>query len=178
MYIVSQIKSGFLLIDQQAAHERVLYEEFLSVLEKQQTFVQKELFAKNITLSPTDAALLKELLPQINQLGFDIREFGQDSFVIHGVPAELKSAQNEQKIIEKLLEQYKANLDLKLDLKENIARAMARGAAIKRGQPLTIEEMKNLIDKLFACQVPFKSPSGRNTFLTFDLEELDKKFKS
>lgn len=177
-YIVSQIKSGFLLIDQQAAHERILYEQYLEVLESQETYTQKELFAKNITLSPVDSAVLTELLPQINQLGFDIRGFGNETFVIHGVPANLKSGQDEQKVIEMLLEQYKRNTELKLGLQENIARSMARSAAIKRGQSLTVTEMNELIDKLFGCLVPFKSPTGKNCFLSYDMDELEKRFKN
>lgn len=177
-YIVSQIKSGFLLIDQQSAHERILYEHFLEILEKQEVFTQKELFAKNITLSPADAAILTEILPEINLLGFEIKEFGKDTFVIHGIPANLKSGKDEQKLIESLLEQYKKNTEMKLGVKENIARSMARSAAIKRGQSMTIVEMKELIDQLFGCQVPFKSPTGRSCFLTYDMEELEKKFKN
>jgi DNA mismatch repair protein MutL len=147
-------------------------------LENQETYTQKELFAKNITLAPIDAAMLSQLLPQINQLGFDIREFGKDTFVIHGVPANLKAGQDEQKIIETLLEQYKRNTELKLGITENIARSMARSAAIKRGQSMTTSEMKELIDKLFACSIPFKSPSGKSCFLSYDLEELEKQFKN
>jgi DNA mismatch repair protein MutL len=155
-----------------------LYEQYLTVLDNQETYTQKELFAKNITLSPVDAAVLTELLPQINQLGFDIRGFGNETFVIHGVPANLKSGQDEQKVIETLLEQYKRNTELKLGIQENIARSMARSAAIKRGQNLTVTEMKELIDKLFACLVPFKSPTGRNCFLSYDMEELENRFKN
>lgn len=176
-YIVSQIKSGFLLIDQQAAHERILYEKYLAALNEDQQFTQKELFPKQINVSPADARLLTEILDDINSLGFDIQAFGKDnSFVIHGVPASLNANENEQKIIEQLLEQYKANLELRLDNKENIARSMARSAAIKRGQKLSAAEMQSLTDKLFACAVPYKSPTGRNCFITFELDELQKRF--
>jgi DNA mismatch repair protein MutL len=176
-YIVSQLKSGFLLIDQQAAHERVLYEKYLNLLQNKQTFTQKELFPKNVTVSPMDAVILKDILPEINQLGFDIQEFGKDTFVLHGVPADMKAGVNEQKIIETLLEQYKANVDLKLDIRENIARSMARSSAIKRGQTMTIAEMQELVDKLFGCAVHSKSPSGRSCFLEYDLGELERQFK-
>ena len=178
MYIVSQLKSGFLLIDQQAAHERVLYEKYLDLLQNKQTFTQKELFPKNVTVSPMDAAILKDILPEINQLGFDIQEFGKDTFVLHGVPADMKAGMDEQKIIETLLEQYKANVDLKLDIRENIARSMARSSAIKRGQAMTVTEMQELVDKLFGCAVHSKSPSGHNCFLEFDLGELEGRFKN
>ena len=110
-------------------------------------------------------------------MGFDIQEFGKDTFVIHGVPAELKSGIDEQKLIESLIEQYKANLDLKIDIKENIALSMARGASIKRGQILTSNEMQALIDQLFACEVPYKSPRGGHCFITYDMDELQKQFK-
>ncbi|HFC00384.1 MAG TPA: DNA mismatch repair protein MutL, partial [Phaeodactylibacter sp.] len=175
-YIISHIKSGYILVDQQSAHERILFERYLSMLNEKEALTQKELFPRNITLTSADAALLKELLPQINLLGFDIQEFGKDTFVIHGVPADLKSTQDEQKIIEQLLEQYKSNQDLDLNISENMARSMARSAAIKKGQSLTQEEMRELVDQLFACQMPFTSPTGKKCFVTFEMEELAKKF--
>ncbi|MCB0641124.1 MAG: DNA mismatch repair endonuclease MutL [Phaeodactylibacter sp.] len=175
-YIVSPIKSGFLLIDQQAAHERILYEEYLTAFESYEPFSQKELFPKTITVSPVDALILKEILPQVNALGFDIRDFGQNTFVIHGVPAEMPGGHDEQKLIEQLIEQYKSNLELQLGIRENIARSLARSASIKKGKVLSAEEMQALIDKLFACAVPYKAPSGRNCFISFDLKDLEQKF--
>ncbi len=175
-YIVSHIKSGFLLIDQQAAHERILYERYLETLENRQVFTQKELFPKTFTLPTADAAIFGDIMSTINQLGFDIQEFGKDSFIIHGIPADMVGGQNEVKIIETLLEQYKQNIELSLDLKENLARSMARSAATKRGAALTVQEMQELIDQLFACAMPFKSPSGRSCFLTFNMDELEELF--
>jgi DNA mismatch repair protein MutL len=175
-YIVSHIKSGYILVDQQAAHERILYERYLSMLNEKEAMTQKELFPRNITLNPADAEILKDLLPQINLLGFDIQEFGKEAFVIHGVPADLKFSQDEQKVIEQLLEQYKTNRDLDLNISENVARAMARSSAIKKGQSLTQEEMRGWVDQLFACAMPFASPTGKKCFVTFELEELANKF--
>jgi len=134
------------------------------------------LFPKTVTLAPADAEILKNILSEINLLGFDIQDFGKDSFVIHGVPADLKSTQDEQKLIEQLLEQYKSNQELNLNIQENIAQSMARSAAIRKGHSLTQEEMRELVDKLFACEMPFTTPSGRKCFVTFELEELAKKF--
>lgn len=176
-YIVSPIKSGFLLIDQQSAHERILYERYLDAMEERQAFTQKQLFPKTFTLPTADAAIFGDIMPSINQLGFDIQEFGKDSFIIHGVPADLTSGQNEVKIIETLLEQYKRNIELSLDLKENLARSMARSAATKRGTPLSVPEMQVLIDQLFACAMPFKSPTGKSCFLSFNMEELEGMFE-
>lgn len=175
-YIVSHIKSGYLLIDQQAAHERILYERYLDMLENRQVATQNVLFPKTFLLPTADAAIFGDILPIVNQFGFDIQEFGKDTFIIHGVPADLMSGQNEVKIIESLLEQYKRNIELSIDLTENLARSMARSAATKRGVSLNVREMQELIDQLFACAMPFKSPSGRSCFLTFDLEELEEMF--
>lgn len=177
-YIVSHIKSGYLLIDQQAAHERILFEQYLFMLKDQQAPTQKELFPKPVTVTPLQAPILREILPQINILGIDIQEKEEGLFVIHGMPADWRGTTDEQKLIETLLEQYESNVDLDLGVNEKIASSMARSAAIKRGQALTIPEMKELIDQLFACETPFKSPFGRNCFITYDLDELDKLFSS
>lgn len=175
-YIISQIKSGFMLIDQQAAHERILYERYIQLFDETSVSTQTELFPKTVNLSVSDAVILKEILPDINRLGFDIQEFGQNTFVIHGVPAELKQGANEQQLIERLLEQYKQNINLSLDIKEKIARAMSKSAATKRGKVLDVKEMRTLIDQLFACAMPFHSPSGVKCFVTYELEEVEKLF--
>ncbi len=174
-YIISSIKSGFMLIDQQAAHERILYEKYLHHLNEGATATQHQLFAKTMNVSAADAMILKEILPQVNQLGFDVQEFGNETFVIHGAPPEIKSGEEEQSI-EILIEQYRQNVDLKLDIRENVARSMARSTSIKHGQSLTPLEMQSIIDELFACEIPYQSPRGTNCFITFDLEELAKQF--
>jgi DNA mismatch repair protein MutL len=174
-YIVSHIKSGFLLIDQQAASERILYERYLEALGSQPIATQKLLFPKNLELPAADAALLRDILDEVNRLGFEIAEFGGNAFVIHGTPADL-SGVSEEALLEKVLAQYKDNLELELGIQDNLARAMARNAAVRRGQPLSVPEMQDLTDRLFACAVPFSSPSGRKCFITFELEELQKRF--
>ena len=177
-YIVSQIKSGFILIEQQAASERILYERYLEALRQQPVATQQALFPKTIELPPADAALLRDILPEVNRLGFDIAEFGGDAFIIHGAPGDMGAGLTEEILIERLLAQYKYNLELELGVSENLARAMARSAALKRGQLLTVLEMQNLIDQLFACPSPYRSPSGRTCFITFELDELQKRFNS
>jgi len=175
-YIVSHIKSGFLLIDQQTAHERILYERYLGKFQDPEMAVQKLLFPKTLNFSTQDFQLVKNMLPAINLLGFDIQEFGKDTFVVHGVPSHLKNV-DERAIIENLLEQYKANQNLELDVRDNLARAMARSTANKRGKELSVEEMKELIDQLFACRIPYKGPNGRLCFKSYDLENLKKEFE-
>ncbi|MCC7246418.1 MAG: DNA mismatch repair endonuclease MutL [Saprospiraceae bacterium] len=175
-YIVSHIKSGFLLIDQQAASERILFERYLGALGKQPMPTQKVLFPRTLELPPADAVLLRDILDEVNRLGFEIAEFGGNAFVVHGIPAELTASNiSEEKWLEKLLFQYKNQLDLSLNSEQNLARAMARSAAVRRGQPLSITEMQDLIDGLFACEMPYASPFGKKTFVTFGLDEIQKR---
>jgi DNA mismatch repair protein MutL len=175
-YIISHIKSGFLLIDQQAASERVLYERYLAALEYQPIATQKALFPKTVELSAADAHLLRDILDEVNCLGFEISEFGGNTFAIHGSPAELRQGISEEALLQKVLEQYKGNLELQLGARDNLARSMARNASLRKGQALSVPEMQDLIDRLFACAVPFNSPSGRKCFIQYDLEELQKQF--
>ena len=174
-YIVSHIKSGFMLSDQQAASERIRYERYLEALGNQPIATQKIMFPKTLELPTADAALLRDILDEVNLLGFEIAEFGGNSFIIHGTPADL-SGISEEALLEKVLAQYKENLELELGIQDNLARAMARNASVRRGQPLSVPEMQDLIDRLFACAIPFSSPSGRNCFITFELTELQKRF--
>jgi DNA mismatch repair protein MutL len=177
-YILNQIKSGFILIDQQAAHERILYEHYLDLLSDASGATQHQLFSKTIELSPADADILRGILAEINQLGFDIQDFGNHTVVVNGIPVELAGRQDETKLMQEMIDQFRMGLEVKLDLRENLARAMARSAAVKRGQSLSVAEMRTLIDKLFACAIPYKSPSGRNCLHTFELSELAKLFDS
>jgi len=176
-FILSQIKSGFMLINQQAAHERILYERFLNQLENHSGVSQQSLFPQSVTLQGSDFELLKELLPDIRALGFDIREFGKNTVVVEGIPAELSNVA-EHSLLEHLLEGFKNNLAiLKLDKRDNLARALARNAAIKTGTRLSLEEMNILIDQLFACQMPNLALNGKPIISTFTLSELAERFE-
>jgi DNA mismatch repair protein MutL len=177
-YIVSQIKSGFILIDQQAAHERILFERYLKMLSNQKHDSQRQLFPQSLDLNAMDAQILSEILPEINNLGFDIQEFGKNSFVIHGFPADILQG-DERKMIEELIEQFKMNAGIsKLSKRENLAKSIAYSSSIKAGKHLSIEEMKTLIDELFACENPYTAPNGKFTFITLTLDELQKRFEN
>jgi DNA mismatch repair protein MutL len=177
-FIISQIKSGFMLIDQQAAHERILFERFLQHLESRQGASQQSLFPQTVTLNSVDFELVKELLNDIQSLGFQIREFGKNTLIIEGVPADIGTNINELEILEHLLEGFKNNQSaLKLNKRESLARALARNTAIKSGQQLSPEEMNALIDELFACEMPNISLSGKPVISTFTLEELLQRFE-
>jgi DNA mismatch repair protein MutL len=176
-YVVSHVKSGFLLIDQQSASERILYERYQAALGSQPIATQKVMFPKTLDLPAADALLLRSILEEVNQLGFEIAEFGGNSFVVHGSPADLSGSHTEEALLEKLLAQYRDNLDLRLGTQDNLARSMARSAALRRGQPLTVREMQDLVDQLFACSQPYASPSGRKCIVRYDLDDLKKQFE-
>ncbi len=176
-YILSHIKTGFMIIDQQGAHERILYEKFIQCLSRNTSSSQQLLFPQTIEFSSSDNALVQQLLPELNALGFNLEEFGKNTFVVHGTPTLLGEADSKESL-ERILEAFKKNQsELKLPSTENLARSMAVNAAIKAGKILTNEEMKNLVDELFACEQPYASPSGRPTLTTFSLEDLEKRFK-
>ncbi|QEC52301.1 DNA mismatch repair protein MutL [Anseongella ginsenosidimutans] len=176
-YILSHIKSGCIVIDQQAAHERILYERYLQQLENKKGSSQQNLFPRTVELSPGDFSLVMELQEEIKALGFDFREFGKTTIIIDGSPADLAEG-NEDKALESLVEDYKQNLALlKLDKRNNLARSLAKNAAVKAGTRLNREEMNRLIDELFACKMPKTSVSGKPTFITIGLDELAKRFE-
>jgi DNA mismatch repair protein MutL len=176
-YIVSQVKSGMVVIDQQAAHERILYERYQAMLNQKSGASQQTLFPQSIELSPTDFALTMELEKEIAALGFQFNQFGKNTIVINGIPADLPGSISEAKLFEGLLEQFKFNQsELKLERKENMARAIAKKSSIKAGVSLSILEMRNLIDNLFACKVPNYGPSGNPTFVILDLNKIEKFF--
>lgn len=171
-YIISQVRSGMMLIDQQAAHERILYEKYIFNLEKKGGASQQFLFPQKIELSPGDFALVNELMQEIRDLGFDVAPFGQQCVVINGIPADLAGT-DEKHLFEGLIEQFKQNkVSLSLDKRENMARSLASRSAIKKGQKLSGLEMRALIDQLFGCQTPNYAPDGRLTFCILELERL------
>ncbi len=177
-FIISQIKSGFMLIDQQAAHERILYERFLQQLESRQGASQQSLFPQTVTLNSGDFDLVKDLLPDIQALGFQIREFGKNAVIIEGIPADMGTNISEVEMLEHLIEGFKNNQSaLKLNKRDSLARALARNTSIKSGLNMSVEEMNQLIDELFACEMPNVSLSGKPVISTFTLEELLQRFE-
>lgn len=176
-YIVSQIHSGVMLIDQQAAHERILFEQYKEQLETNQGSSQQSLFPTTIDLSPSDFELMNDILPELQILGFQLRPFGKTTYIVDGIPADLGNNINEKQIIEQLLEDYKHNnSELKVDKRDNLARSLAKSSAIKAGTALDNEAIAELIDKLFACESPNISVHGKPTIITLTLAELMEKF--
>ena len=175
-YIVAQNDKGYILVNQQNAHERILYERFNSAITGKAISTQSSLFPSTIELSAADAVLLNELLPDLQQLGYALEPFGNNTFVIQGTPADLLQG-NEKMALEKMLEQYKHfSNDLKFSRREKLLRSMALQQSIKTGTSLSQKEMQVLLHELFACTVPNSTPNGKPTYMSFKKEELDKMF--
>ncbi len=175
-YIVSSIKSGALLIDQRAAHERILYEQYLKRLRERPGDSQHSLFPARLELTPTETVALTALLPDLEQLGFALEHFGGNSFLINGLPTELAEGHGALELVRDLLARYLADTDSQLSAHERLARSLARGAAVRRGTSLDVAEMRSLIDRLFACEMPYRAPGGRRCYLTFELDDLERRF--
>jgi len=175
-YISTPVKSGLMILDQQSAHERILFERFNSHLNTREGDVQQFLFPETIELSAADYSLVKELWDEIQSMGFAVEEFGKNAIALQGAPSSL-AGQNIKTLFIGLIEDYKQNIaEFSFNKKENIARAMAKNASIKRGEILSIEEMQGLIDQLFACENPNYTPSGAKTFVVLESNNLDSFF--
>lgn len=175
-YIIYPVKSGMMMIDQQAAHERILYEQYLENLQNGEYSTQKELFPRTIELDAAKATVLKNIIERVKGLGFDLEDFGHNTFVIHGTPAGLDNTASIENIIDQLISNYVNNLEFELGIEDNLARSMALSAGIKKGKRLQKQEMNALIDMLFACSVPEKSPSGKKCFSVQEMDEILKRF--
>jgi DNA mismatch repair protein MutL len=175
-YILLPTAENFLLVHQQLAHERVIYERLVNALQGKPVATQRNLFPSTIELAPADAVLLNELISDLLQMGYTIEPFGKTAFVIQGTPADIEQG-NEKVILEKILEQYKHfSSEIKLSKREMLLRTVAWQQAIKPGVSLSEKEMQNLINDLFQCQQPNSSPSGKPTYLEFKKDQLEKMF--
>lgn len=176
-YILSPVKSGVMLIDQRRAHERILYERMLTALEEHLPLAQQSLFPETIRLNAADYQVCLEMMAPMEQLGFDIRDFGNNSIVVHGFPAEMKPTDASESI-ELMIEQYKTMQGLEdMQYAERVSRAAAKASAVQYGKQLNDIEMQELIDQLFACANPNHTPSGSLIVRIMDLQELDAHFK-
>jgi len=174
-FIQTFLNGNLIFIDQRRAHKRVLYEHFKNALAMQKNTSQQLLFPESISLQASDSELLKSILPELQQMGIDINEFGPTDFVINGLPADLH-ALNAKQLIEQMIEQFKINSDeIKMDKREALAKSLSQNIAIKRGVKMEEEEMKELLIQLFQCESPFISPSGKSTFFNFTAQEINDK---
>jgi DNA mismatch repair protein MutL len=175
-YIIVQNQQGFLLVHQQNAHERILYERFMKAVDGKPIATQRSLFPATMELTAADFVLLNELITDLHYLGYHLEPFGKNTFVIQGTPADVMQG-NEKAAIEKMLEQYKHfSTDLKYSKREKLFRSLALQQAIKAGTTLSQKEMTVLVEELFICAAPNITPNGKPTYSEFKKSELDKMF--
>lgn len=175
-YILSQIKSGLMIIDQHRAHQRVLYEKAVKSFKSDFPFSQQLLFSQTLKLDPDDFKLTKQLEDGLQKLGFEIKFFGKNTIVIDGVPSDVKLG-NESEIFFEILEYYRQlTKRSELGSTEKLALAFAQKASIKYGDAMSENEMRILVDQLFATSKPMVSPDGMPTLIKIKTEDLDKWF--
>ena len=175
-YIMAQIRTGIMIVDQHVAHERVLYEKALHTLSNNLPFSQQLLFPCSVPLSPGDIALVRSLLVDLEPLGFALRFFGKDTVIIDAVPHDVRPG-SESRILMELVHQAREFDRMGVaDARDMVAKTFACKAAIKAGDRLTGPEMNGLIDQLFATQMPYVCPHGRPIVIKIALDELDRRF--
>jgi DNA mismatch repair protein MutL len=175
-YILTTVKSGLMVIDQHHAHERILYEQYLHALAHNHSVAQQTLFPETLELDPSDYLLTLELIDDLHTLGFDVRDFGSNTVVLNGCPADLQNP-NPKELLESILNEYKdKQTDIKVKTRERIIMSLAAASAIRYGKPLSSDEMQDLVDRLFACENPNYSPDGHSVISIIPLEEIEKRF--
>jgi DNA mismatch repair protein MutL len=175
-YIVSPIKSGMVIVDQQRAHQRVLYEQFLTNMTVHQASSQQLLFPLNLYFSSSEMELIDDLKLSLVNTGFVFEETNDDHVVISGIPVNVTESEISI-VLEQLLSDLQDGIpENSFSQNDTIAKSMARSLAVKTGTSLTIKEQENLVNGLFACKDPNVSPFQKPTFITMRVEDIDKKF--
>ncbi len=175
-YLICQIRTGLMIIDQHVAHERVLYERAVDVMSQNVPNSQQLLFPQKVEFRPWEFEVFEEIREDLNRLGFNLRMFGKQTVMIEGVPQDVKPG-TEVTILQDMIAEYQDNASrLKLDKRDNLAKSYSCRNAIMAGQKLSLEEMRTLIDNLFATREPYSCPHGRPVIIKLSLDQLDRMF--
>lgn len=175
-YILSPSREGLMIIDQHRAHKRILYESYLSKA-REHTFVcQSTMFPEAVELSGAQNAVLCDIAPELENLGFNIAPLGDNTWSIMGVPSILKDANPRDTLLGMIENITESGEDLATGLHERLALSMARSSAIKRGQSLTAAEMDKLISDLFRLPSPGLTPEGNTVFTIINIDDISKLF--
>jgi DNA mismatch repair protein MutL len=173
-FIVTTVKSGLIVIDQNLAHQRILFEKYLKELESHGGVSQQELFPQALSLNVNDASLLKEMLPELEPLGFVLEQANATTFMINGTPSDA-AGHDAVALLEQILDNYKINrTDLQIDRKLNLAKTMAAQLSINAHTKLSETEMQNMVDQLFACNVAEVAPNGKKIYVILNMEDYFK----
>ena len=175
-YIISQINSGLVIIDQHVAHERVLFEDALLAFDSTPLSAQTLLFPEILEFSADEYSVLLDIQQYLEKLGFRMKENGQNKILLEAIPSDMGWG-NENSVIRDIIDHYVANREKSSSYVENLAASFACHAAVKAGDSLTIEEMQVLVNRLFATKHPYYCPHGRPIIVQLSLEELDQRFE-
>ena len=174
-YILLAVKSGLMVVDQKRAHERILFEGYLEGMKSKESVAQQELFPQAIELEAGDHALLMEIFNDICSLGFDIRDAGEHRIEIKGIPADMDLQDDPGEWIQKFIRDFKErDADIRDETGQRVAAAMAKACSIPSGTVLRQEEMREIMDQLFACREPGITPGGKAVFKILPLEDIEK----
>jgi DNA mismatch repair protein MutL len=177
-YILCQSPEGLVLVDQHAGHERVLYERFLRSLERGDAGRQALLLPLKLELGPADAERLRGWMPALASLGLELSDLGGGAFYLMSLPAAFKQVEALPMLLDLLEDDAGGQQeDPSAWVRQEAAARLACRAAVKSGDPLTLEEMRHLVAELFRCQLPWACPHGRPPFVSVSLVELEKHFK-
>jgi DNA mismatch repair protein MutL len=176
-YIVTQIRGGLVIIDQHNSHERILYNQARQALMggEDQLATQQLLFPAHLDLSPSQLQAFTEHRDQLDRLGFLVQPFGGQSVLVQGIPASLKNW-NEGRLLLDMLDDLGEAGDPANEQQDDLLASFACHCAVRAGEPLTVPEMQNLVDQLFATDKPLSCPHGRPTLINFTLEDLERRF--
>ena len=175
-YIVSPISSGLVIIDQHVAHERVLFEEAIAAFDNNPMSAQTLLFPEIIDFSPDEFSSLLDVLPYLEKMGFRMKEFGNNSIMIEAIPSEI-SWGNEKNIIKEMLDNFLGSQKEHSSFQEALAASFSCKAAVKAGDVLNVEEMRELVNRLFGTKHPYYCPHGRPIIIQLSMDELDRRFE-
>ena len=179
-YIFVQVEDGLVIIDQHAAHERIIYEKLIHRTAGAPAVRQKLILPLVIDIPPYIASEIRELVDQnlelFQKIGFQLKKFSGDSIVIEEIPAELGDFQGGKVFVE-ILKQLESEMEINTDFRDSLAKSISCKAAIKAGKPLSRKEMLSLINNLFACRVPYFCPHGRPLIVKMSISDFEKKFK-
>jgi DNA mismatch repair protein MutL len=173
-YILTSVKSGLLIIDQKRAHERIIFESAIKANSGSMGISQKTLFPETIELNTADYVTFQAIQDELFILGFDISDAGNNSIIVNGIPGTVKVIELKS-VIERMLENYKGyDGEPSIDHFEKLAISVSSATAIPYGKVLSIDEMRELVDQLFACSNPNYSPGGKSVMRILQLDEIEK----
>ena len=175
-YIASTIKSGILIINQNRAHKRILYERFLRNFTMNENITKELLFPIKISLSKPDIDIINQLKEQLESTGFEFSNFVDDGVEISGIPLGVTDSKVPE-IIDQLISDFRNEVpESNLSTIDLLAKSISKKLAIRNGQKIEQQEQEYLVNKLFACKEPNLSPTNKRVFITISKNDLDNRF--